>query len=87
LRLESHEFGLFHIWVCLATVLNTESLGFSIRVPVVVSLVVSVVLVKGIVQVTVDPRELWDVSEKEGHLSVLTILVVVSSPDWVYLFI
>ena len=87
LGLQSHEFGLLHIWVGLSTVLNTEGLSFSVWVPVVVSLVVSVVLVERVVQVTVHPRQLRDVPEEERHLSVLTILVVVSSSNWVYLFI
>lgn len=87
LGLESHEFRLLHIWVSLATVLDTESLSLSVWVPVVVSLVVSVVLVEGVVQVTVNPRELRDVAEEEWHLGVLAILVVVPSSNWVYLFI
>jgi len=87
LWLESHEFGLFHIWVSLTTVFNTESLTFSVWVPVIVGLVVSMMFVEGVVQVTINPGELRDVTEEEWHLSVLTILVIVSLSNWVNLFI
>jgi len=87
LRLKSHEFGLFHIWVGLTTVLNTESLTFSIWVPVIVSLVVSMVLVERVIQVTINPGELRNVTEEERHLSVLAILIIVSLSNWVNLFV
>ena len=83
LRLESHEFRLFHIWVSLSTVLNTEGLAFSVWVPVIVSLVVSMMFVERVIQVTINPGELRDMTEKEWHLSVFTILVIVSLSNWV----
>lgn len=61
----------------------TESLGLSVWVPVVVGLIVSVVLVEGVIQVTVDPRELRNVTQEIWHLRVLVGLVVVSGSDWV----
>jgi hypothetical protein len=83
LRLESHEFGLFHIWVSLTTILNTESLTFSVWIPVIVGLVVSMMLVERVIQVTINPGELRNVTEEEWHLSVLTKLVIVSLSNWV----
>jgi len=40
-------------------------------------------LVEGVIQVTINPGELRDVTEEERHLSVLTILVIVSLSNWV----
>jgi len=67
-----HEFGLFHVWLALTTIFMTESLSLSIGVPFVVRLDMSVVLIEGVIQVTVDPGKLWDMSEEEWHLLVLT---------------
>ena len=53
--LESHEFGVLHVGVAHASVFVTEGLTFSIGVPVVVGLIMSMVLVEGVVEVAVDP--------------------------------
>ena len=46
-------------------------------------LIVSVVLLKRVVEVTIEPEELGHDSEVEGHLRVIIGLVVVSSADGV----
>ena len=65
----------------------TQSLGFTIGVPVIVSLVVPVVLLEGVVQVTIDPTRLGDVTEVEWHLGVLAWLVIVELSQRIDLFI
>lgn len=75
--LQSHELGLLHVGVAHGTVLVTQGLTLSVGVPVVVGLVVPVVLLEGVIQVTVHPGGLGDVSEVKWHLGVLSNLVVV----------
>ena len=53
--LECHELSLLHGWVALATILVTEGLTLSIWVPIIVSLVMSMILIEGVVQVTIQP--------------------------------
>jgi len=55
LMLESQEFTLLHVKVALSTLFVTKSLVLSVWVPVVVSLIISVVLVERVVQVTPEP--------------------------------
>jgi len=86
-RFETHKLRLLHVGLALPSVLNTQSFSFPVWVPVVVSLVVSVVLVEGVVQVTVNPGELRDVSEEEGHLRVLSVLVVVPGSNGINLLV
>ena len=64
-----------------------ECLVFAVRVPVIVCLVVSMVLLERIVQVTVQPEELGDHTEIECHLGVLIRLIVVASAEWVDLLV
>ena len=71
--LKSHELGLLHVGVAHRTILVTERLTLSIAIPLIVILVVSVILVEGIVEVTVDPAQLRNVAEVEGNLSDLTV--------------
>ena len=47
--LEGHELGVLHVWVAETSVLVTEGLSFSIWVPVIVGLVMSVILIEGVV--------------------------------------
>jgi len=61
----------------------TECLLFSVGIPVIVCLVMSVVLVERVVQVTVSPVELGHNSQEEGHLGVAVGLVVVAGSDGV----
>ena len=49
--LKGHELRLLHVRVAHRTVFVTQGLGFTIGVPVIVSLVVPVVLLEGVVQV------------------------------------
>lgn len=41
----------------------------------------SVILVEGVVQVAIDPRELWNVAEEEWSLRVLGWMRLVSLPE------
>ena len=61
----------------------TERLVFTIGVPVIVVLIVSVILVERVVKVTIEPNELWNNTQVERHLSVIIRLVVVSRSDGV----
>ena len=61
----------------------TERLVFAIGVPVVVVLIVSVILVERVVEVTIEPKELWNNTQVKRHLSVIIRLVVVSRSDGV----
>jgi hypothetical protein len=81
--LKSHELGLFHVQVAETTVFVTQGLVLSVRVPVIVGLVVSVILVEGVVEVAINPGELGHMTEVESHLGVFSRLVVVSGSDWV----
>jgi hypothetical protein len=83
--LKCHEFGLLHVGVAETTILVTEGLVLSVWVPVIMSLIISVILIEGVVQVTIDPWELRNMTKVEGHLGVFTWLVVVSSSNWVEL--
>ena len=47
--LESHEFRVLHVWVAETSVLVSEGLSFSIWVPVIMGLVMSVILIEGVV--------------------------------------
>lgn len=86
-RFETHKLRLLHVGLALPSVLSTESFSLPVWVPVVVRLVVSVVLVEGVVQVAVDPGELRNVSEEEGHLRVLAVLVVVPCSNGINLLV
>lgn len=81
--LEGHELGVLHVGVAEGTVLVTEGLTLSIWVPVVMGLVMSMVLIEGVVQVTINPAELRNMTKEEWHLGVLAWLVVVSLSNWV----
>ena len=61
----------------------TEGFVLAIGVPIIVGLVVSMMVVERVVQVTINPGELRDVTEEEWHLSVFTKLVIVSLSNWV----
>lgn len=63
--------------------LGTEGLVLSVGVPVIMGLIMFMVLVEGVVQVTVDPVELGDMTQEVGHLGVLIGRVFVPSSDGV----
>jgi hypothetical protein len=71
----------------LTTVLVTESLVLTIGVPVIVVLIMAMVFVERVVQVTVQPEELWHDSQVKWHLGVIIGLVVVARSDWVQLLV
>ena len=56
LVLNSHEFGLLHVGIDHGTILVTKSFTFSIWVPFIMVLNMSVIFVKGVIKVTIDPR-------------------------------
>ena len=64
-----------------------ECLVFVVRVPVIVCLVVSMVLLERIVQVTVQPEELGHDSQVKRHLGVIIRLVVVTRSNRVQLLV
>ena len=65
----------------------TKSLTFSIWVPVIVSLVVPMVFLEGVIQVTVNPTQLGNVTKVKWHLCVFSWLVVVQLSEGIYLFV
>lgn len=62
----------------------TKGLGFSIGVPVIVGLIMSVILVEGIVKISINPRELGHMTKEVRHLRVFVGLVIVSCTDGVH---
>jgi len=82
-----HIFRFLHDWRALTTVLVTESLVLTIGVPVIVVLIMAMVFVERVVQVTVQPEELWHDSQVKWHLGVIIGLVVVARSDWVQLLV
>ena len=80
---ESQKFGLFHIWLTWTTLLCSPSSVLTVWHPVVMGLVVFMILVKWVIQVTIQPDELWNNTEVERHLRVFVGLVVVPGSDWV----
>jgi len=78
---KSHVFGDFHGVIAETTILETKRLALSVWVPVIMGLIVSMVLVEGVIQVTVDPIELGHMSEEVGHLRIIIWSVVVSGSD------
>jgi len=78
---------LLHVRVAHGTILVTEGLSFSIWIPVVMGLVMSVILIEGVVQVTIDPRELRNMAEVEWHLSIFSWLIIVVLSKWVHLLV
>tara|TARA_B100000780_G_C20997137_1_gene398894 strand:+ start:654 stop:890 length:237 start_codon:yes stop_codon:yes gene_type:complete len=78
---------LLHVRVAHGTILVTEGLSFSIWIPVVMGLVMSVILIEGVVQVTIDPRELRNMAEVEWHLGIFSWLIIVVLSKWVHLLV
>jgi hypothetical protein len=59
----------------------TEGLTLAIGVPIVVSLIMAVILVEGVVEIAVEPKELGHNTEVYRHLSVIVAVVVVAGTD------
>jgi hypothetical protein len=69
LVLQSQTYRVSASLILEASILSSQSLVLSIGVPVVVTLVVSVVFVEGVVQVSVEPTDLGHLSEEDGSLN------------------
>lgn len=50
---------------------RTQSLAFSVRIPVIMSLIMFVVFIEGIIQVTIHPVELGNMTQVIRHLRVV----------------
>lgn len=61
----------------------TESLVLSVGVPVIMGLIMSVILLEGVIEVTVQPVELGNDTQVKGHLRVIIGGVVVTGTDGV----
>ncbi len=82
--LEGHELGVLKDGGAeRAAASVAEGLALAIGVPVVVHLVVAVVLLKRVVEVTVQPVELWYYTQVNGHLSILIRFIFVACSDGV----
>lgn len=81
--LQSEVLGLDSVQLALSSVLSTKGFGLSIWVPVVMCLVMSMILLEGIVQVTVDPRSLWHGREVPWHGGILSYFIIVVHSKWV----
>ena len=85
--LKSHIFGVLLVGVAETTILVSKGLALSIGVPVIMGLIMSVILIEGIIQVTIDPGQLGDIPEVERHLGQFSWLVVVSLSNWVQVLV
>jgi hypothetical protein len=47
--LKSHELGLLHVWVAETTVLVSEGLTFSVWIPVIMGLIMSMILIERVI--------------------------------------
>jgi len=54
-RSKSHKLAGLHVRLTHGTLFVTESLGLSVWVPLIMGLVVSMVLVKGVVKISIEP--------------------------------
>jgi len=84
---EGHVLGVLHVRLAHGSGLVTKSLVLTVGVPVVMGLVVPMILLEGVIEVTVQPVELGDDTQVEGHLGVVIGRVVVTSSDRVDLLV
>lgn len=80
---KSQVLGVLEVTLTETTILVTKGLALSVWIPVIMGLIMSMVLVEGVIQVTVDPRDLRVHTQEEWHLRVLIGLVVESLSDGV----
>jgi len=80
---KSHVFGDFHGIIAETTILEPKRLAFSVWIPVIMGLIVSMVLVERVIQVTVDPIELRHMPKEIRHLRIIIWCVVISGSDGV----
>ena len=59
----------------------TESLTFTVGVPVIMDLVVSVILIERIVQITIKPIELGQLTKEPRHLDEFAKFVIIVGAD------
>ena len=85
--LQYHVFWVHHIRAAETTIFMTQSLSFSIRKPIIVCLVMSMIFIEWVVQVTVHPRKLWNITEVHWHLLHLSWLIFVDLSQWIELLI
>ena len=86
-RYKSHVLGVLHVRLAHGSGLVTKSLVLTVGVPVVMGLVVPMILLEGVIEVTVQPVELGDDTQVEGHLGVVIGRVVVTSSNGVDLLV
>ena len=80
---KGHVLGDLHGIVTETTVFETKGLAFPVGIPVIMGLIMSVVLVERVIQVTVNPIELRNMSKEVGHLRIIIWCVVVPCSDWI----
>lgn len=84
---KGHEFWSSSGLVAETTVFMTEGFTFTVRIPVVVGLIVTMVLVEGVIQVTIHPCKLRNVTQEEWHLWEIIWVVIVPSSYWIELLV
>lgn len=87
LEVHHHVFALSPRVISETTIFVTKGLVFSVRIPVIVGLEMSVILPVRVVEVTPYPGKLRNKSKIVGHLSVLIGLEVVISSQGVQLLV
>lgn len=75
---KSHILWQLHWVFTETTIFKTKRLSFSVWVPVIMRLIMSVVLIERIIQVTINPIELWDMTKVEWHLRIIIGCIFVS---------
>lgn len=85
--LQNHVLWVQHIRTAERTIFVTQCLSFSIWEPVIVSLIMSMIFVEWIIQVTIDPWKLWNITKVHWHLCNLSWLIFVDLSKWVQLLI
>jgi len=78
---KGHVLAVFHVRLTHRTILVAQRFVLTVRVPFVMGLVMSVILLERIVQVTIEPVELRNDTQVERHLSVIIGCIVVTCTD------
>jgi len=84
---ECHKLRVLHVRLAHRSLLMTESLVFAVRVPLIVGLVVSMILLERVVKVSIEPVELGNNTQVERHLGVLIRLVLIALTDRIQLLV
>jgi hypothetical protein len=80
-RYKSHVLGVLHVRLGHRAGFVSESFVLSVGVPIVMGLVMPMVLLEWVIEVTVQPVELGNDTQVEGHLRVIIGGVVVTGTD------